>query len=45
MEFTNEGALWSLIALVILMSTILHGFTVGWAMDRLKDRKSDGVRA
>ena len=41
MEFTNEGALWSLIALVILMSTILHGFSVGWAMDRLKDRKTE----
>jgi len=38
MEFTNEDALWSLIALVILMSTILHGFTVGWAMDRLKEK-------
>ncbi|MCY0146266.1 cation:proton antiporter [Hoeflea sp. G2-23] len=36
-EFTNEAQLWSLIALVILMSTILHGFTVGWAMDRLKE--------
>lgn len=35
-EFTNETELWSLIALVILMSTILHGFSVGWAMDRLK---------
>ncbi|MEP3439584.1 MAG: cation:proton antiporter [Hoeflea sp.] len=38
MEFTNEEALWSLIALVILMSTVLHGFSVGWAMDRLRDR-------
>lgn len=37
MEFTNEVQLWSLIALVILMSTILHGFSVGWAMDRLKE--------
>ena len=36
-EFTNEAQLWSLIALVILMSTILHGFSVGWAMDRLKE--------
>lgn len=36
-EFVNEAQLWSLIALVILMSTVLHGFTVGWAMDRLKD--------
>ncbi|MBV1724298.1 MAG: cation:proton antiporter [Hoeflea sp.] len=40
MEFTNEGALWSLIALVILISTILHGFTVGWAMDWLKVKKN-----
>lgn len=45
MEFTNEGALWSLIALVILLSTILHGFTVGWAMDRLKDRKAGRNKA
>ena len=37
MEFTNEAQLWSLIALVILMSTILHGFTVGWAMDQIKE--------
>lgn len=36
-EFVNEAQLWSLIALVILMSTVLHGFTVGWAMDRLQD--------
>jgi NhaP-type Na+/H+ or K+/H+ antiporter len=36
-EFTNEAQLWSLIALVILLSTILHGFSVGWAMDRLKE--------
>ena len=36
MEFINEDQLWSLIGLVILMSTILHGFSVGWAMDRLK---------
>lgn len=41
MEFINEGALWSLIALVILISTILHGFSVGWAMDQLQDRKSE----
>jgi NhaP-type Na+/H+ or K+/H+ antiporter len=25
-------SLWALVALVILVSTILHGFTVGWAM-------------
>ncbi|SOE08813.1 sodium/proton antiporter (CPA1 family) [Hoeflea halophila] len=37
MEFINEAQLWSLIGLVILMSTILHGFTVGWAMDGLTE--------
>lgn len=35
MEFTNESQLWSLVALVILLSTILHGFTVGAAMEKL----------
>lgn len=37
MEFTNEASLWSLVGLVILLSTILHGFSVGWAMDKLKN--------
>jgi len=36
-EFINEPQLWSLIALAILMSTVLHGFSVGWAMDHLKE--------
>ena len=36
-EFSNEIQLWSLVGLVILLSTILHGFSVGWAMDHLKD--------
>ncbi|WP_138936130.1 cation:proton antiporter [Roseovarius arcticus] len=37
MEFFNESQLWSLIALVILISTVLHGLSVGWAMDRLQE--------
>lgn len=37
MEFVNEAQLWSLVGLVILFSTILHGFSVGWAMDKLDD--------
>lgn len=36
-DFANEAQLWSLIALVILISTILHGFSVGRAMDGLED--------
>lgn len=39
LEFVNEAQLWSLVGLVILLSTILHGFTVGWAMDQLKEPK------
>lgn len=34
-EFVNESQLWSLVGLVILLSTILHGFSVGWAMDQI----------
>lgn len=41
MEFTNEAQLWSLVALVILLSTILHGFSVGRAMDGLSDEHAD----
>ncbi|MGZ9809762.1 cation:proton antiporter [Pseudoroseicyclus sp. H15] len=35
MQFVDESAIWALVALAILLSTLLHGFTVGWAMDRL----------
>ncbi|NDV01636.1 cation:proton antiporter [Pseudoroseicyclus tamaricis] len=35
MEFIDEGSLWALVALAILFSTLLHGFSVGWAMERL----------
>lgn len=34
MEFVNEAQLWSLVGLAILLSTVVHGFTVGRAMDR-----------
>ena len=37
MEFADETQLWSLVGLVILLSTILHGFSVGWAMDKLDE--------
>lgn len=37
MAFTNEVQIWSLVALVILLSTILHCFSMGWAMGKLKD--------
>lgn len=38
LEFFNEMQLWSLVGLAILLSTILHGFSVGWAMDRIGRR-------
>lgn len=37
MEFANEDQLWTLVGLAILLSTILHGFSVGWAMKRIND--------
>jgi NhaP-type Na+/H+ or K+/H+ antiporter len=37
-ELANLSDLWIITGLTILGSTILHGFTVGWAMDQL-DRK------
>lgn len=38
MQFANEVQLWSLVGLAILLSTILHGFSVGWAMDQLQGK-------
>lgn len=34
-EFVNEPQLWALVAFVILLSTVLHGFTAGIAMEGL----------
>lgn len=42
-EFANEAEIWSLVALVILLSTMLHGFTVGWAMDGIRDDEAAGA--
>lgn len=38
-EFMNKAQLWSLVGLVIPLSTILHGFSVGPAMDRMTDKQ------
>jgi len=40
MQFANETQLWSLVALAILLSTIVHGFSVGWAMDALGEKEA-----
>ncbi len=36
-DFVNESQLWSLVGLVILLSTIMHGFSVSWAMRKVSD--------
>ncbi|WP_111735349.1 cation:proton antiporter [Roseovarius amoyensis] len=35
-EFANEAQLWSLVALAIVISTVLHGFTVARALDKVR---------
>ncbi len=44
-EFWNEADLWALVALAILLSTLLHGFTVGRAMDRITADETTGDTA
>lgn len=38
-EFVNEPELWSLVGSAILISTVLHGFTVERAMEAVVDEK------
>ena len=40
MEFIDQTGIWSLVGLVILLSTILHGFTVGKAMEGVGDENA-----
>ena len=35
-DFLNEDLLWAIVALVILLSTAVHGFTVPWAMRKVE---------
>lgn len=37
---TEQSELWSIVAIAILLSTMLHGFTAGVAMDRLRKDQS-----
>ncbi|WP_330998991.1 cation:proton antiporter domain-containing protein [Mangrovicoccus algicola] len=39
-QFADEAEIWTLVALVILLSTVLHGFSVGRAVDRLDENES-----
>jgi len=35
-EIAQQAELWSIVAIAVLLSTMLHGFTVGFAMDWLR---------
>ena len=43
-EFVNEAQLWALVGFTILLSTLLHGLTAGFAMEQV-DRSASGERA
>lgn len=42
-EFINEPQIWALIAFTILVSTVLHGFTAGIAMERIRHDRTSAV--
>lgn len=42
MELTNEAALWAIVAFTILVSTVVHGFTAGIAVDRATGKTALG---
>ena len=44
-EFVNEPQLWALIGFVILVSTLLHGFTAGIAMQGLSLEEAEAEEA
>lgn len=39
--FGEADRLWAVVALTIVLSTMLHGFSVGWAMDQISKRRSN----
>ena len=43
--FVNEGQLWATIAVVILISTVVHGLTAGAAVERVTDEENASARA
>lgn len=42
LELVNEGPLWATIALTILLSTVVHGFTAGPVVDHIVRRRQRG---
>jgi NhaP-type Na+/H+ or K+/H+ antiporter len=43
MELTNEAQLWAITALTILISTVLHGFSAAFAVERATARAGDAA--
>ncbi|MDT0576816.1 cation:proton antiporter [Croceicoccus sp. F390] len=42
LEFQNEGELWAIVALTILLSSMVHGLTAGAAVKRAEERTDAG---
>ena len=44
-ELVNEGELWAVIAFTILLSTVVHGFTAGLAVERVTESEEPSAPA
>ena len=42
MDLTNEAQLWAIVAFTILLSTVLHGFTAGFAVEKATGEPQGG---
>ena len=40
-ELTNEAELWAIVAFTILLSTLIHGFTAGMAVERATENEDE----
>ena len=45
MEFVNEGQLWPTIALIILLSTLVHGLSAGVVVEQTDHRAERALEA
>jgi NhaP-type Na+/H+ or K+/H+ antiporter len=43
LEFINEGQLWATVALTILLSTLIHGLTAGFVVERVAQQEPEKV--
>ena len=40
-EFVNEGQLWGMVGIAILLSTMLHGFTAGYVIEQVEVERQE----